>query len=78
MLQILLFRTILAGHTGFRRGAVVVDEKTAWEFFRSTGSIRDYLNYTQCRANSEQMQSKREERHEDRRPRSGGFGEARG
>lgn len=54
-----------------------MDEKTAWEFFRSTGSVRDYLTYTQCRANSEQTH-KQEDRHEGRRPGSGGFGEARG
>ena len=55
-----------------------MNEKTAWEFFRSTGSVRDYLVYTQCKANSEREQSKQEDLHEDRRQGPGGFGEARG
>lgn len=55
-----------------------MDEKTAWDVFRRTGTVRDYLTYTQCKANCEQAQPKREDRNEDRRPGPGGFGETRG
>ncbi|HEX3016703.1 MAG TPA: hypothetical protein VHP31_02470 [Caproicibacter sp.] len=54
-----------------------MDENKAWEFFSHTGKIRDYLVYSQCRANHEKAQSQ-EDRYEDGRPGPGGFGEIRG
>lgn len=69
---------ILADTVGFCRGAVTMNENSAWEYFRRTGSVRDYLAYTQCKANSEHTKEQREDRNENRCPGPGGFGETRG
>jgi hypothetical protein len=54
-----------------------LDEKTAWNNFSHTGSIRDYLIYTQCKTKQNESEPQ-EDQHEDRRAGPGGYGEARG
>ena len=33
-----------------------MDEDTAWNCFKDTGNVSDYLIYSQCKHNNEQMQ----------------------
>lgn len=60
------------------KGAVFLDEKTAWEAFCRTGSVGDYLAYVQYRAEKEDAQAPEEDRDEDGYAGPGGFGGARG
>ncbi len=52
-----------------------MDENTAWNCFKQSGNVRDYLIYAQVRQRSGKL---REDRREDRDGRTGGNGEARG
>lgn len=54
-----------------------MDENTAWNFFKHTGSVQDYLIYSQCRQTEEEEQPQ-EGRDEDRRRGLGYHGEMRG
>ncbi len=54
-----------------------MDEMTAWNCFEHTGSVTDYLKYSQCKHSSEEHQT-REEPDADRDRRFGYYGEERG
>lgn len=54
-----------------------MDKNTAWDSFKHTGNIRDYLIYSQLRQMDEAEQ-RQEGRDEDGRRRFGYHGEMRG
>lgn len=54
-----------------------MDERTAWNCFQNTGNVSDYLIYSQCKHNDEELQQ-REDPNADRDQRTGYFGEERG
>lgn len=64
-------------HSTIKKGAVVVDKNTAWDSFKHTGNIRDYLIYSQLRQRDEEKQLQ-EDQDEDGRRRLGYHGEMRG
>jgi|GEM_PF-586194 hypothetical protein len=59
------------------KGAVALDENTAWSCFKKSGTVRDYLIYTQCRQRQKEA-NPQENRDEDGHTGPGGYGEARG
>jgi hypothetical protein len=54
-----------------------MDERTAWNCFEHTGNIMDYLKYSQCKNNNEELQI-REDPDADRDRGPGYPGEERG
>ncbi|TGJ75739.1 hypothetical protein CAGA_21170 [Caproiciproducens galactitolivorans] len=54
-----------------------MDENTAWNCFQHTGNISDYLIYSQCKHNHEEMQM-REDLDANRNQGPGDSGEMRG
>lgn len=54
-----------------------MDKNTAWDSFKHTGNIRDYLIYSQLRQRDEEKQLQ-EDQDEDGRRRLGYHGEMRG
>ena len=57
-----------------------MEEREAWETFRRTGLVRDYLVYAAAAscADGKTPEAREEERDENGRPGPGGFGEAHG
>ncbi|MDD3229704.1 MAG: hypothetical protein PHE09_10860 [Oscillospiraceae bacterium] len=43
----------------------MMDEKTAWSYFAQSGSVQDYLQYAQCRAETK-AQEERPDADKDR------------
>lgn len=55
-----------------------MEEREAWETFRRTGLVRDYLVYAAACTNEKTPEPREEERDENGRPGPGGFREAHG
>ena len=59
------------------KGAVILDKNTAWDSFKHTGSVKDYLIYSQLRQVDRESQMK-EDRDENGCRGIGYHGEMRG